>query len=447
MRHASISLALLLLCACTQDSSPDAAAASNYDWPNYANDPGSSKYADLEQINRDTVAQLEIAWVWESVDNAAVAERPQFVPSGFKATPIKIGDTLYVSTPLGHVVALDAASGEQKWVFNTFTWEHGRPANNGFNHRGVAYWEKQGADGVEPRIILGTANAFLWSLDAKTGEPDPSFGDGGKVDLTLGLGREIDRSMVANSAALTIVGDIVILGGVVYDDPMFDRIPTKLTDVPPGHIRGFDLNTGAQKWIFHTIPQQGEFGNESWENDSWKVTGATNVWTMMSADPELGYVYLPIGTPGNDWYGGQRLGDNLFGTSIVCLDAATGERIWHYQIVHHELWDYDPPAAPNLVDITVDGREIKALAQVSKQGFVYVLDRISGEPVWPIEERAVPASTVPGERASPTQPFPTRPAPFALQGISADTLIDFTAELTAQAFELIDGLEQQGFRD
>jgi quinoprotein glucose dehydrogenase len=444
MRHASISLALLLLCACTQDSSPDAAAASNYDWPNYANDPGSSKYADLEQINRDTVAQLEIAWVWESVDNAAVAERPQFVPSGFKATPIKIGDTLYVSTPLGHVVALDAASGEQKWVFNTFTWEHGRPANNGFNHRGVAYWEKQGADGVEPRIILGTANAFLWSLDAKTGEPDPSFGDGGKVDLTLGLGREIDRSMVANSAALTIVGDIVILGGVVYDDPMFDRIPAKLTDVPPGHIRGFDLNTGAQKWIFHTIPQQGEFGNESWENDSWKVTGATNVWTMMSADPELGYVYLPIGTPGNDWYGGQRLGDNLFGTSIVCLDAATGERIWHYQIVHHELWDYDPPAAPNLVDITVDGREIKALAQVSKQGFVYVLDRISGEPVWPIEERAVPASTVPGERASPTQPFPTRPAPFALQGISADTLIDFTAELTAQAFELIDDLDYGG---
>ncbi|HAT27663.1 MAG TPA: pyrroloquinoline quinone-dependent dehydrogenase [Gammaproteobacteria bacterium] len=444
MRHTSIALLLLLLCACTQDSSPDAAAASSYDWPNYANDPGASKYADLEQINRDTVAQLEIAWVWESVDNAAVAQRPQFVPSGFKATPIKIEDTLYVSTSLGHVVALDAASGEQKWVFNTLTWEHGRPANNGFNHRGVTYWEKQGEDGVEPRIILGTANAFLWSLDAETGEPDPDFGSGGKVDLSLGLGREVDRSMYANSAALTIVGDIVILGAVVYDDPMFDRIPAKQTDVPPGHIRGFDLNTGAQKWIFHTIPQQGEFGNESWENDSWKVTGATNVWTMMSADPELGYVYLPIGTPGNDWYGGQRLGDNLFGTSIVCLDAATGERIWHYQIVHHELWDYDPPAAPNLVDITVDGREIKALAQVSKQGFVYVLDRISGEPVWPIEERAVPASTVPGERASPTQPFPTRPAPFALQGISADTLIDFTPELTAQAFDLISELDYGG---
>ena len=192
MKHTSITIALLLLFACTQDSPPAAISISSYDWPNYANDPGASKYADLEQINADTVAQLEIAWVWESVDNAAVAQRPQFVPSGFKATPIKIGDTLYVSTPLGHVVALDAASGEQKWVFNTFTWEHGRPANNGFNHRDVAYWEKQGADGVEQRIILGTDNAFLWLRDAETGEPDHDFGEGGKVDVTLGLGRPID---------------------------------------------------------------------------------------------------------------------------------------------------------------------------------------------------------------------------------------------------------------
>ncbi len=166
---------------------------------------------------------------------------------------------------------------------------------------------------------------------------------------------------------MTIVDDTVVLGGVVYDDPMFGRVPPKLTDIPPGPIRGFDLNTGEQKWIFHTIPRAGEFGNDSWEDDSWQVTGATNIWTMMSADPELGYVYMGIGTPGNDWYGGQRLGDNVFGTSILALDAATGERVWHYQIVHHELWDYDPPAAPNLVDITVDGRDIKALAQVSKQ--------------------------------------------------------------------------------
>ena len=284
---------------------------------------------------------------------------------------------------------------------------------------------------------MSTANAFLWSIDAETGKPDPTFGNNGKVDLTVGLGRPVDRSMIAHSAAVPIIGDTVILGSVVYDQPMFDDVPAKLTDLPPGHVRGYDLNTGEQKWIFHTIPQEGEFGTDTWEDDSWKVTGATNIWTMLSADPELGYVYLPIGNPGNDWYGGQRLGDNLFGTSIVALDVETGERIWHYQIVHHELWDYDPPAAPTLVDITVDGREIKALAQVSKQAFIYVLDRVTGEPGWPIEERAGPLSNVPGERASPTQPFPTRPAPCDLQGISEDTLIDFTPELRAEAMEII----------
>ncbi|MEC9222910.1 MAG: pyrroloquinoline quinone-dependent dehydrogenase, partial [Pseudomonadota bacterium] len=431
---------LLFACSESYDSalSPADEPTFDYDWANYGNDPGHSKYAPLDQINRDTIENLEFAWIWDSVDNQAVLERPQFVPSGFKATPITRDGVLYVSTPLGHIAALDAKTGEEKWIFNTYTWEHGRPANNGFNHRGVTYWEKTTPNGKEPRIIMSTANAFLWSIDAVTGEPDPTFGSNGKVDLTLGLGRAINRSMIAHSAAVPIVGDTVVLGSVVYDQPMFDDVPAKLTDLPPGHVRGFDLNTGEQKWIFHTIPQEGEFGNDTWEDDSWKVTGATNIWTMLSADPELGYVYLPIGNPGNDWYGGQRLGDNLFGTSIVALDVETGERVWHYQIVHHELWDYDPPAAPTLVDITVNGREIKALAQVSKQAFIYVLDRVTGEPVWPIEERAVPLSTVPGERVSPTQPFPTRPAPFDLQGISEDTLIDFTAELRSEALEIIE---------
>ena len=444
MRHLPTSLvfalfaALLFACSDSEEALlPPGVESTGYDWANYGSDPGHSKYAPLDQINRDTIDNLQLAWLWDSVDNQAVLERPQFVPSGFKATPITRDGVLYVSTPLGHIVALDAKTGEEKWIFNTYTWEHGRPANNGFNHRGVTYWEKTTPNGKEPRIIMSTANAFLWSIDAVTGEPDPTFGSNGKVDLTLGLGREINRSMIAHSAAVPIVGDTVILGSVVYDQPMFDAVPAKLTDLPPGHVRGFDLNTGEQKWIFHTIPQEGELGNDTWEDDSWKVTGATNIWTMLSADPELGYVYLPIGNPGNDWYGGQRLGDNLFGTSIVALNAETGVRVWHYQIVHHELWDYDPPAAPTLVDITVDGREIKALAQVSKQAFIYVLDRVTGEPVWPIEERAVPLSTVPGERVSPTQPFPTRPAPFDLQGISEDTLIDFTAELRAEALEIV----------
>ena len=445
MRHLPTSLvftllaALLFACSDSEEALlPPGVESTGYDWANYGNDPGHSKYAPLDQINRDTIDNLQLAWIWDSVDNQAVLERPQFVPAGFKATPITRDGVLYVSTPLGHIAALDAKTGEEKWVFNTYTWEHGRPANNGFNHRGVTYWEKTTPNGKEPRIIMSTANAFLWSIDAVTGEPDPTFGSNGKVDLTLGLGRAINRSMIAHSAAVPIVGDTVVLGSVVYDQPMFDDVPAKLTDLPPGHVRGFDLNTGEQKWIFHTIPQEGEFGNDTWEDDSWKVTGATNIWTMLSADPELGYVYLPIGNPGNDWYGGQRLGDNLFGTSIVALDVETGERVWHYQIVHHELWDYDPPAAPTLVDITVNGKEIKALAQVSKQAFIYVLDRVTGEPVWPIEERAVPLSTVPGERVSPTQPFPTRPAPFDLQGISEDTLIDFTAELRSEALEIIE---------
>ena len=445
MRHLPTSLvftllaALLFACSDSEEALlPPGVESTGYDWANYGNDPGHSKYAPLDQINRDTIDNLQLAWIWDSVDNQAVLERPQFVPAGFKATPITRDGVLYVSTPLGHIAALDAKTGEEKWVFNTYTWEHGRPANNGFNHRGVTYWEKTTPNGKEPRIIMSTANAFLWSIDAVTGEPDPTFGSNGKVDLTLGLGRAINRSMIAHSAAVPIVGDTVVLGSVVYDQPMFDDVPAKLTDLPPGHVRGFDLNTGEQKWIFHTIPQEGEFGNDTWEDDSWKVTGATNIWTMLSVDPELGYVYLPIGNPGNDWYGGQRLGDNLFGTSIVALDVETGERVWHYQIVHHELWDYDPPAAPTLVDITVNGREIKALAQVSKQAFIYVLDRVTGEPVWPIEERAVPLSTVPGERVSPTQPFPTRPAPFDLQGISEDTLIDFTAELRSEALEIIE---------
>ena len=421
-----------------------AADSNNYDWKHYGNDLGHTKYAPLDQINRENVANLQIEWNWESVDNQAVIERPQYVPSGFKATPITRGGVLYVSTPLGHIAAIDARTGAQKWIFNTNTWEHGRPANNGFNHRGVTFWEKPGPLGAEPRIIMTTANAFLWSIDAETGEPDESFGINGKTDLTLGLGREVDRSMIAHSAAVPIIGDTVIVGSVVYDQPMFDMVPEKLTDLPPGHVRGFDLNTGKQKWIFHTIPERGEYGNATWEDDSWKVTGATNIWTMISADEELGYVYLPIGNPGNDFYGGQRLGDNLFGTSLVALNAETGERVWHYQIVHHELWDYDPPAAPTLVDITVGGKDIKAVAMVSKQAFIYIFDRITGKPVWPIVEKPVPSSTVPGERASFTQPFPTRPAAFDLQGINEETLIDFTPELRQEALEIVSEFDHGG---
>ena len=410
-------LAAFVLCISALGSTTTQSAEvveTNYDWPSYANDLGSSKYADLDQINSETVQKLTVAWEWDSPDNAQVARERQFTPGGFKSTPIKIGDVLYISTSLGRVAALGAATGKQKWVFDTETWKSGRPANLGFNHRGVAYW----ADGDKRRILMGTNNAYLWSLDADTGLPDKSFGNDGRVDLTQGMGRAIDRSKYSSVAAPLIVGNTVVLGAVVSDEPLQGWLTRKQSDIPPGHIRGFDVNTGKQKWIFHSIPEPGETGNETWENDSWKVTGATNVWTLMSADPELGYVYLPFGTPSNDWYGGHRPGDNLFGESLVCLNAQTGELVWFFQMIHHGLWDYDLPAAPNLVDITVDGKQIRAVAQVSKQGFVYVLDRITGIPVWPIEEKPVPQSDVPGERTAETQPIPTRPAPFELQGIS-----------------------------
>ncbi|MDT8428568.1 MAG: pyrroloquinoline quinone-dependent dehydrogenase [Pseudomonadales bacterium] len=402
------------------------------DWPSYGSDLHSTKYAPLDQIDASNASQLSIAWSWDSPDNQTVAanhaaQNFRATPAGYKVTPIAIDGILYVSTSFGRVAAIDGASGEELWVFDTRSWEAGRPANLGYNHRGVSYWR----EGDKQRILMPANDAWLWSLDAVTGQPDPDFGDGGKLDLAQGLGREIDRSAYTMISAPLIIDDIVILGSSIHDGP-------RNKEAPPGHVRGFNVRTGEQIWIFHTIPQGGEFGNDSWEDNSWEYSGNTNVWTVMSADEELGYVYLPIGTPTNDWYGGHRLGDNLFAESLVAIEAKTGKRVWHFQMVHHGVWDYDLPAAPNLVDLVVDGKPVKALAQISKQGFVYVFDRVSGEPIWPIEERPVPQSSVPGERLSPTQPFPTRPAPFEPQGISDATLINFTPELRAEALRNIE---------
>ena len=393
------------------------------DWPAYGNDLGSSKYADLDQINAGNVAKLEIAWQWQSPDNALVKADPKKTPWGFKSTPLKVGNVLYTSTSLGHVAAINAATGETIWVFDTRTYADGRPTNLGFNHRGVAYWSDSRG---RSRIFMPTNNAYLWALDAATGQPIRDFGDAGRVDLTLGLGRPVDRQMYSVISAPTVVAGVVIVGSSIMDGP-------KNKEMPPGHVRAFDLLTGEQTWIFETIPQGQAYGSSTWENESWRYTGNANVWTGISADAELGYVYLPTGTPTNDWYGGHRLGDNLFAESLICLDARTGKRVWHFQMVHHGLWDYDLPAAPTLMNIVVDGKNIKAVAQVSKQGFVYVFDRISGEPVWPINETPVPQSTVPGERTSPTQPIPTKPAPFERQGMNESQLIDFSPALNKEA--------------
>lgn len=309
----------------------------NTDWRYYAKDQSVSKYADLDQINKDTVKDLKLAWSWDSPDNKAIKANPKHVPLGFKSSPIKIGRVLYINTSLGHVAAIDAGTGKQLWTFDTGTVADGRPANMGFNSRGVSYWEKDD----KRRIIVGTNNAYLWSLDAATGIPDKTFGTNGRVDLTLGLGRKVIRKHYSIVAAPAIVDNNVVIGGVIMDGPVYTFTPDNRTDIHPGHIRGIDVETGKINWVFHSIPQEGEKGNETWENGSWKTTGGTNVWSSMSVDPELGYIYLPFGTPNNDWYGGLRLGDNLYSESLVCLNAKTGKLVWHYQMVHHGLWDYD----------------------------------------------------------------------------------------------------------
>ncbi|MDH3207024.1 MAG: PQQ-binding-like beta-propeller repeat protein, partial [Gemmatimonadota bacterium] len=344
-----------------------------------------------------------------------------------------VGGVLYVRTSLSLVAAVDAATGEQLWAFDPRSYDAGRPTNLGFNTRGVAYW----SDGAEALVFVATGDAHLWALDAQTGEPDPGFGGGGRIDLLEGLRRGFERRTYQVMSPPLVIDDVVIVGSSISDGP-------QNTTSPPGDVRAFDVRTGRQRWIFHTVPQRGEFGNDTWENGSAEYTGNTNVWTVMSADPELGYVYLPIGTPTNDWYGGHRPGDNLFGESLVAVDASTGERVWHFQMVHHGLWDYDLPAAPTLMNAVIGGVERRLVVQITKQGFAFVFDRVTGEPIWPIVELPVPQSDVPGEVTSPTQPFPTRPAPYERQGIAMDDLIDFTPELRAEAAEILAGVDHSG---
>ena len=398
--------------------------ATGGEWHYYGGDAASTRYAPLDQIDRDNVNDLQIAWRWKA-DN--FGPRPEF---NYRTTPLMVNGVLYATAGTRRAaVAIDAGSGETLWAYRMDEGERGASAPRPNSGRGVAYW----SDGDQETIFLITPAYNLVALSAKTGRPVPDFGIDGVVDLRRGLGRDIDidTARIGSTSPAVVVGDVVVVGNAF---PAGSRPPTK--EMMAGHIRGYDVRTGERLWIFHTIPEPGEFGHDTWEQGSASYTGNVGLWTTFSADPELGYVYLPLEAPTGDYYGGHRLGDNLFSQSLVCLDAKTGERVWHYQTVRHGIWDYDLPAAPILLDINVDGRPIKAVAQVTKQAFTFVFDRVTGDPVWPIEDRAVLQTDVPGERTAPTQPFPTKPAPFDLQGVTIDDLIDFTPELFEEAKEV-----------
>jgi quinoprotein glucose dehydrogenase len=409
-------------------SRESSAALARGEWPAYAGTYASSKYSPLDQITGANAGTLKVAWRWTSPDHAVRAANTEIDPSWYhEGTPIMIGGVLYASTSLSQVAAIDAATGRTKWVFDPGAWKLGRPTNNGWLHRGVAYWR----DGEDERVIMLTGHASMIALNARTGRPIDTFGDKGIVDLVAGLRRPANpRWIYGNTSPPVIVRDVIVVGSSVLDYPIS-------AGLPPGDVRGFDVRTGKLRWTFHTVPERGEVGHESWQNDSGRTTGGANAWSLLSADEELGYVYLPLGTPANDYYGGHRPGDNLFGESLVCLEARTGKRVWHYQFVRHGLWDYDLPAAPNLMDVTVDGRRVKAVAQVTKQGFAFVFDRVTGTPLWPIVDRPVPPSKVPGEKSAATQPFPTKPAPFEIQGVREADLIDLTPSLRAQAVDIV----------
>jgi quinoprotein glucose dehydrogenase len=394
------------------------------DWPIYGGDQAGTKYSPLTDITRDTVARLAPAWEWATREKAL----PDFGtrPGAFEVTPLMIDNVLYLSTPYNRVVALDADTGAELWAFDPKAYEDGQPPNGtGYVHRGVAAWRDPATRKL--RIFLNSRYRLI-CLDAATGQLVPTFGDAGVLDISRGLVWDINKKHYTNTSPPLVYKDLVILGNGVGD-----RLTYK--NDPPGDVRAFDARTGRRVWSFHTIPQQGELGNDTWGNDSWKFTGHTNVWAPMTLDAQRGLVYLPVSTPSNDFFGGRRPGANLFADSLVCLDAATGVRKWHFQIVHHGLWDYDNPSPPNLVTIHVDGKTIDAVVQLTKQGFAYVFDRVTGKPVWPIEERAVPASDVDGERAWPTQPFPTKPPAFTEQGVTLDDAFDLTPALKAAAQE------------
>lgn len=431
MAHAKPLLAVLTLCvvaatiAVVASQAPQpfdlALGKPQTEWRYYGGNKGFTRYSTLDQINRDNVKGLRIAWRRPAVNDKMIAAFPDTRPNGYlRATPIMIDGVLYTQDAHGLVIALDGETGRTIWEQ---PFGPDREEARGASTRGVDYW-RSGAD----RRIFAIRGEYLYAVNATTGVPVQTFGAQGRVLLRFN-----DRQPLAgrfnDSTGPLVLGNVVVVTG--NTGGAGDGGNRK--EAAPEDIRGFDAETGRLLWTFHVVPQPGEFGNDTWGNGSWKIAGDLGAWNPMTADEELGYVYVPLTSPTAAWYGGWRPGDNLFSNSIVALDVKTGTRVWHFQTVHHDLWDWDNIGPPMLGEITVDGKRIRAVMQANKAAFLYVLDRTNGRPVWPIEERPVPQSTVPGERSSPTQPFPTKPPAFDLQGISDEDLIDYTPALKERA--------------
>ena len=413
-----LALALLPLGASAQEGT------ANGEWRSYAGDVRGTRYSALDQITAENFSDLEVAW---RLKTANLGPNPEF---NFQSTPLMVDGVIFTTAGTRRsVVAADAETGELLWMHRLDEGERGAAAPRRLSGRGLAYWNDDGVG----RILYITPGYRLIMLDAATGLRLDDFGTDGILDLKQNMDQDIDlvTGEVGLHATPLVVGDTIIVGAAHLPGGS----PRSMRNVK-GYIRGFDAHSGERKWIFHTIPGGDEYGNDTWLNDSWRYTGNAGVWGQISADPELGIVYLPTEMPTNDYYGGHRHGDNLFANSLVAVDIDTGERLWHFQFIHHDVWDWDIPCAPILVDITVDGRVIKAIAQPTKQSWLYVFDRVTGEPVWPIEEQPVDPSDVPDELLAPTQPFPTRPPAYDRQGVSLDDLVDFTPEIKRRAEEI-----------
>ena len=392
------------------------------EWRYYGGDSGGMKYSPLKQINRSNVAQLKPAWTFHTGEISD--GKTQLTRTSFEGTPLVVDGVMYLTTPYARLVALDPETGKQIWAFDP-KLDRTRPANLYIN-RGSAFW----SDGRRKRIFYGTLDARLFSIDAATGEPDPAFGNGGHINLREGVADQFPGRGYGMTSPPAIYKNLVICGALATDGE---------PKGPSGDVRAFDARTGKLVWRFHSVPHAGEFGNDTWDGESWKDRGGTNAWSILSVDPQRGIVFLPLTSPSTDLYGGDRKGANLFGNSLVALDAATGKRLWHFQTIHHDIWDCDLPAQPELLNVTLERKRVPAVAQITKTGFVFLFDRATGKPLFDIEERPVAASEVPGEQAWPTQPFPVKPPPFTRQSMRPDELNDLTPELKEFCGKLVEG--------